>query len=105
MAPSLETTSLAAGSGKATQLTMLVDGVADPVDARIVADSLVGSVHQNYLKVLIDSVLVNPVRVKHTEAGALAANALLGNAAQVAGGLQLGDTSVHGLAINNTLQE
>lgn len=62
-----------------------------------------GGVHQDDLEVLVARVLVNPVRVQHTQATALAANALLSHVAQVASGLQLGDTLVDGLAVDNAL--
>ena len=96
---------LATSSGQAAELAVLVHGIADPVNARIVADSLVGSVNHDNLKVLVHSVLVYPVRVEHTETTALAANTLLSNVLQVAGGLELGNTSIHGLTVNNTLQK
>lgn len=41
----------AAGGGEAAQLAVLVHGRADPVDARIAADGLVGRVHKDDLKV------------------------------------------------------
>lgn len=47
--------------------------------------------------------LVNPVGVQDTQTTALAANALLSDVAQVAGGLQLGDTLAGGLAVDNAL--
>lgn len=48
--------------------------------------------------------LVDPVAVEHAQAAALAANALLGHAAQVARGLQLRDALAHGLAVDNALR-
>lgn len=83
---------------------MLVHSIADPVNAGIVTDGLVGGVNKNDLEILVHSVLVNPVRVEDTESTAFAANALLSKAAKVAGRLQLGDTSVHRLTVVNTLQ-
>jgi hypothetical protein len=104
MASTLETTSLAAGSGQAAELAVLVHSIADPVDTGIVTDGLVGGVNKNDLEILIHSILVNPVRVEDTESTALAANSLLSKVAKVAGRLQLGDTSVDRLTIVNTLQ-
>ncbi len=83
---------------------MLVHSIADPVDTGIVTDGLVSGVNKDDLKVLVHSVLVNPVGVEDTESSALAANALLSKVAKVAGRLQLGDTSVNRLTIVNTLQ-
>ncbi len=56
--------------------------VDDPVDARVAADRLVLRVHQNHLIVLVSRVLVNPVRVQHTQIGTPTANALLGRRSQ-----------------------
>lgn len=44
-----ETTVLLALRGKATSLAVLVDGVADPVDAGVAADSLVRGVDEDDL--------------------------------------------------------
>jgi hypothetical protein len=49
--------------------------------------------------------LVDPVGIEDTQAPQLPSSALLGNALQVALGLQLGDTLVHGLAVNDSLQK
>ena len=49
--------------------------------------------------------LVDPVGVEHPQATALAPHTLLSHAAQVAGGLQLGDTLAGWLSIDNALQE
>lgn len=48
--------------------------------------------------------LVHPVAVQHAQAAALAAHPLLRHVPQVAGGLQLRHTLVHGLAVHDTLQ-
>jgi hypothetical protein len=104
MASTLETTALATGRGQSAELAVLVHSIADPVDTGIVTDGLVSGVNKNDLKVLINSVLVNPVRVENAESSALAANALLSKVSKVASRLQLGDTSVNRLTIVNTLQ-
>lgn len=104
MASTLETTALATSRGQAAELAVLVHSIADPVDTGIVTDGLVSGVNKDDLKVLVHSVLVNPVGVEDAESSALAANALLSKVAKVAGRLQLGDTSVNRLTIVNTLQ-
>jgi len=103
MSLALETTELLTGTGKSTQLTVLVDRVADPVDTGIVTDSLVCGVNKNDLEILVYRVLVYPVRVEYTETTALAANTFLSQVTQVTGGLQLGNTLVDGLTVYNTL--
>ena len=52
---------LLAGGCEAARLAMLVDGVDDPVDAGIAADSLVLRVDEDNLEVLVCGVLVDPV--------------------------------------------
>lgn len=58
-----QTAALLASRGEATALAMLVDGIDDPADAGIAADSLVRRVDKDDLVVLIRRVLVDPVRV------------------------------------------
>ncbi len=94
---------LAAGGSEATHLTVLVDGVHNPVDAGVTANDLVRGVDHNHLKVLVGSVLAHPVRVEHAEATALASSALLGQRPQAALPLELSDTLVGGLTVGNTL--
>ena len=55
---------LFAGGGKASGLPALVDGVADPVDSGITADSLVCGVDEDDFVVLVDTVLVDPVGLR-----------------------------------------
>lgn len=104
MALADEATVFLSGGGQAAQLTVLVHRVADPVNTGVVADGLVGGVHKDNLKVLVHSILVHPVRIEHTQTAALATDTLLGNVAQVAGRLQLSNTLVNGLTVDNTLQ-
>lgn len=59
-----DTTVLAALGGEATSLAVLVDGVADPVDAGVTTDSLVRGVDKDDLVVLVDTVTVDLVRVQ-----------------------------------------
>lgn len=51
-----ETTVLLALGGKAARLAVLVDGVADPVDASVATDSLVRGVDKDHFVILIDSI-------------------------------------------------
>lgn len=92
-----------AGGSQAAQLTVLLDGVADPVDAGVVLDGSVLGVHQDDLEVLVGGVLVDPVRAQHTQVAAAAAHTLLSDGSQVALELQLVDTVVLGLTVHNAL--
>lgn len=98
-----ESAGLASSGGKAASFAVLVSGVADPVDARVVADSHVGRVNSDNLVVFKGGVLINPVRVKHTQIHGMTAGTFLRNRLQVAVKFQVVNTSVHGLSVNNSV--
>lgn len=93
-----KTTRLLASRCEATLLPVLVHGLDDPVDARVLADGLVLRVDQDDLKILVGRVLVDPVAVQDTQVGATTTNTLLRGGAKRALELQLVDTLVLGLA-------
>ena len=93
-----ETTALLAGGGETTRLAVLVDGLDDPVDARVAADGLVLGVDADDLVVLVGGVLVDPVGVEDAEVGAAAADTLLSGGLEGTLVLELVDTLVGGLA-------
>jgi hypothetical protein len=93
-----KTARLLASGSETTGLAVLVDGVDDPVDAGIAADSLVLRVDEDDLEVLVGGVLVDPVRVEHAQIGAAAADTLLGSRLQRSLVLELVHTLVGGLA-------
>ncbi len=94
----VEATGLLAGGSEATRLAVLVDGVDDPVDARILADGFVLGVDEDDFVVLVRGVLVNPVRVENAQVGAAAADTLLGGGLERSLVLELVHTLVGGLA-------
>ena len=98
-----EASVLPAGRGKTSSLSMLMDGVDDPVDSGVVSDSNVVRIDQDDLVVLEGGVLVDPVRVQDTEVHAGAAGSLLGNRSEVSDELDLVDAVVLGLAVNHSL--
>ena len=93
-----ETTALLAGGGETTSLAVLVDGLDDPVDARVAADGLVLGVDADDLVVLVGGVLVDPVGVEDAEVGAAAADTLLSGGLEGTLVLELVDTLVGGLS-------
>jgi hypothetical protein len=99
----VDTTGLLAGSGETTGLAVLVNGVADPVDAGITADGLVLGVNEDDLEVLVGGVLVDPVGVQDTQVGATAADTLLSGGTESTLVLELVDSHVGGLAVGGTL--
>lgn len=74
-----------------------MDGLGDPVDAGVTADSLVLGVDKDNLEVLVGRVLVDPVGVQDTQVGAAAADTLLSGGVQSTLVLELVDTHVCGL--------
>lgn len=99
----VDTTGLLAGGGKATGLTVLVNGVTDPVDAGITADGLVLGIDKDNLVVLVGGVLVDPVGVQDAQVSSAAANTLLSGGLESTLVLELVDTVVGGLAVSGTL--
>lgn len=112
---------LLADGSEATGLAALVDRLRDPVDPGVTADlrrgekaatsedrltySLVVGVNEDDLVVLVDTVLVHPVRVENPEVTAPPANTLLRNTPQATLGLELVDTLANGLAEGGTCIE
>ena len=94
----VEATGLLAGGGETTSLAVLVNGVDDPVDARVDADGLVLGVNEDDLVVLVGRVLVDPVGVQDTQVGATTADTLLSGGLEGALVLQLVHSLVGGLA-------
>ena len=75
-----------------------MDGLCDPVNARVATDGFVLGVDEDDLEVLVRRVLVDPVRVEDVEVGAPAADALFGSGFERALVLELVHTLVGGLA-------
>jgi hypothetical protein len=98
-----QTTVLLASRGEASSFAVLVHRVHDPVNAGVVSDRHVGGVHQDNLEVFVGGVLVDPVRVQHSQVHGKSASTLLSHAAQVASILQLVNTLVLGLTEHDTL--
>ena len=97
-----EATHLLAHSSKTTSLATLVDGLGDPVDSGVTADSLVVGIHEDNFVVLVDTILVDPVRVEDSQVAASATDTLLSSRPQATLGLELVDTLSHGLAVGGT---
>lgn len=98
-----DSSGLLSGGSEASGLPSLVDGVADPVDSGVPADGLVGGVDEDDLEVLVDTVLVDPVGVKHSETSTPSGNSLLSNGPQGPLELELVDSVVGGLSVGGSL--
>ena len=99
----LEASVLDASGGKAASFSALVLGGGNPVDSGVTGDGLVVGVNKDDLVELEGSVLTNPVRVEDSEVSAASSNTLLSDSSVGSVGLELVDTLVNGLAVNDTL--
>jgi len=97
-----KTTSLASGAGESTHLAMLVDGVDDPVDTRVVTDLLMVGVDTDDFVVFHGRVLVDPVRVENTEIGVSASTLFFRNILEIALEFKVVDTLMLGLTEDHT---
>ena len=96
-----ETAVLPASRSQPSSLAVLVHRLADPVDARVVADGYMIRINQDDLVVFISSILIHPVGVKHTKISTNTSHSLFRDALKVSGELDLVDTLVLRLAIDN----
>jgi len=97
-----DTPVLLSGRSETTGLTTLVNGVADPVDASITTDRLVVRVDEDDLVVLVDTVLVDPVRVQNSESSTSTSDTFLGGRTERTLELEVVDTLVGGLTEGGT---
>ena len=99
------TAGLLSAGGESALLAVTLLGGADPVDAGVASDGLVGGIDHDDLEELEGGVLTDPVGVEHAEVGAESADALLSNVLVGLGLLELGNALVAGLAENGTLAD
>lgn len=76
------TSALLSSSSETSGFPVLVDWVGNPVDSSISSDSLVLRVDTDDFKVLVDTILVDPVRVENTQVGGLSSYSFLGSSSQ-----------------------
>ena len=105
VARNVETSVLLTGGGKTSELTFVVLLGNDPVDSGILLDGSVGGVHKDHLEELVSGILTNPVGVEDTHVRASAANLLLSDGSVGSSLLQLSDTLMDGLTVNDTLAD
>lgn len=100
----VETSGLLARSGQTSKFTVVLRGRANPVDARISTDGLVGWVNHDDLVELERGVLSDPVGVEHAKVGALSSDTLLSNGLVRASSLDLlNATGVARFSMDGTL--
>lgn len=99
----VKTSGLLTSGGETSSLSVLVNWVDDPVVSSISSDGVVGWVHQDNFVVLVGGVLVNPVRVQHSQVSGSSANSLLSGDSQRLLVLQVLNTLVGWLTVSGTL--
>jgi hypothetical protein len=82
---------------------VLVYRIHNPVDAWVLANHRVCCIDENYLKIFVGRILIDPIGIQNPKTSKLASSTLLSNRSQIALELQLCNTLVLGLSINNTL--
>lgn len=75
-----------------------MDGLNDPVDARITTDGFVLGVDKDYLEIFVGGILVDPVRIQYPEIGATAAHTFFSGGFERALVFELVDTLIGGFA-------
>ena len=100
-----ETSVLLTGGGKSSKLSLVVLLIADPVDSGILSDGGVVWINADNLEEFVGGVLTNPVRVENSKVRALSTNLLLSNRSVGSGLLELSDTSMNWLTVDNTLMD
>jgi len=101
----VQTARLLASCGQTAAFAVLVNRLDDPVDSGVATDGLVLGVNEDDLKVLVSSILVDPVRVQHSQVGTSSSNTLLGSGAERPLVLELVDTLVGRLSVGGTLRD
>ena len=103
VALSLEASVLDASSGEAASFSALVLGGSNPVNSGVSGDCLVVGVDKDDLVELEGSVLADPVGVEDSQVSAASSNSVLSSSSVRSVGLELVDTLVNGLSVDDTL--
>merc|ERR1719411_1789333 len=74
---------------QSAKLSVLVHGLAQPVDARVATDRLVRRIHHDDLKELVRGILSHPVRVENAQATAISPRTFLSQGTETALSLDL----------------
>jgi len=98
-----KTTVLFANAGETTSLPPFVDGLGDPVDSGVATNSFVIRVHQNNLVIFVDSILVDPIRIQHSQISTPPTNSFFGNTPETTLRLEVVHTLAHGFTVCSTL--
>jgi len=100
-----ETTVLFSDAGETASLPALVHRLGDPVDSRIAANGLVIGVNENDFIIFVDTILINPIRVQHSQVTTAPTNAFFRNTPQSPLGLKMVHTLMNGFTVGGTLRD
>lgn len=100
-----EASVLLSSGGKASGISALVLVGSNPVNSGVTGDSLVLGVNKDDFEELESSILANPVRVEDSEVSAASSDSLLSNSSVGSARLELVDTLIDGLTVNDTLRD
>lgn len=84
-------------------LSVLVDRVADPVNAGVLTDGSVEGIYEDNFEILVGGILVDPVRVQHTESSTRTSDSFFSDASNASLVLELVHTMGLGFTVNDTL--
>lgn len=101
--PASKSSVLLTGWGETTKLSVLVDRIAYPVHPWVISYGIVVWVNKDYFKVLVSWVLIDPVGIEDPKATQPTTSTLLSNRPLAPLELELSNSLVCGLTINNTL--
>jgi len=90
-------------TGETTGFTAFVHWLGDPVNTSIPTNSFVVRIHKDNFVVLVNTVLVHPVRVQDSQVSTASSNTFLGGTPETALGLQVVDTLADRFAVGSTL--
>lgn len=90
-------------AGETAGFAAFVHWLGNPIDTGIPANSFVVGIHKDDFEVLVNAVLVYPVRVQDSQVSATPSNTFLGSTPKTALGLQVVDTLADRLAVGGTL--
>ena len=103
MALDSEASVLDTSGGKTSAFSVLLLVGDDPVDARISSDGLVEGVDHDHFVEFVGSILSHPVRVEDSQVSASLSNSFLSDGSVGSSRLELSDTLVDWLSVNDTL--
>merc|ERR1712146_766703 len=100
-----ETSVFLASRGQSTELAFVVLLGDDPVDSRVLLDGVVSGGNKDNFVELVGGILTNPVGVEDSHVGAVSSDLLLSNRPVRSGLLELSDTLMDGLTVDDTLAD